>query len=91
MDHFRFVVTDVFRLSSGATAVMGPAPTAGAINSGDIVEILRSGDLVAEASVEVPFHYGRNGMASLHLPGLDIDVEIGDLIQRQAISPSTAP
>jgi hypothetical protein len=88
--HYGFVITDVFRLS-GATAVVGALPTAGEITTGDIVEIIRFGTLVAEISVAVPFHYGRNGLASLHLLDEDIDVEIGDLVQRQGPPSRTVP
>ena len=74
---FRFVVDDVFRLSYGATAVVGEHPSEGAFTSGQLVDIVRDGDVVATAIADSELHT-RPGQVALRLRTPDVDVRPGD-------------
>ncbi len=78
---FEYTVEDVFRLTGRGTAIVGSAPPHGEFTSGDVIEILRGGQLVLVTEAFLEMHV-RPGTVSLLIANGAADVRIGDIVRR---------
>lgn len=86
---FELVVEEVFHLRDrGGIAVVGPEPAAGMLRSGDVVEVVRDGQVIHEAIAHVELH-ARPGHVALLIPDQAAAVRVGDRVRGRTARPMT--